>query len=242
MGGHVTPHKLRLYSSVVSQGRGSLRPANQVFVNAELSETYTLKHNLGTETFYPVFTPNWNTTVYLVSKTSRTFTIAFGTPPSRFTPARITARLSTNGGTKSVSAGGTSSTLTHNLGSSSACFFVTPNWNTTVYISTKTSNAITWAFGTPPSQASTLYYGRYNLSNSTVLPADTVAASALSTKLTHSLNLLMADMFFSPYWNTTVYVDDRLRTVNHLTAKYGNPAPSGGSTIDAIAGTADLVA
>jgi len=242
MGGYVTPHKLRLYSSVVLQGRGSLRPANEVFVNAELSETYTLKHNLATETFYPVFTPNWNTTVYLVSKTSTRLTIGFGTIPSRFTPNRVTARLTTTGGTVSVAADSTTATLTHNLGDATACYFATPTWNTTVYILTKTSNAITWSFGTPPSEAETLYYGRYNLTNSVVLPSETVSASAASTKITHSLDLLMADIFVAPKWNTTVYVDDHLRNPNHATVKYGNSAPSGGSTIDAVAGTADLLA
>jgi hypothetical protein len=216
--------------------RNTPPPTDKAAVGAVLKIGATSKrfdHSLATTSVGIVANANWNTDVYLIELTADYFILGFSNPALR--GSTVTWRLTTNGGYLSVAANAGIATLTHNLNNATAAYFPLPNWNTLVYVSSKTVNTIVYGFATPPSEAGRLYYGRYNLSSSTVLSGNTVTADAEVHSINHNLNYQWVDLFSVPTWNSAAYTLDRTRVVNAMSVGFNVPAPSG-ATIDVVAG------
>jgi hypothetical protein len=199
----------------------------------EGAESIIINHFLQTASFGLVASANWNTNLCLLAVSSIDFKLGFSTAAPR--GATVSYRLSTSGGSLSVTADSESATLTHNLNDATAAYFALPTWNTTVYVSSKAANSITFGFGNPPEEAGLLYYGRFNLSTSAVVANDAVTEDAELHKVTHSLNQSWVDAFYMPTWNTTLYTIDSTRDANFLYVGFNTPAPAG-ATLDAVTG------
>ncbi len=231
MSGYVTPDKLQLLR-VIQQGRPR-RLSDEVSVNHNIPANGKFKHHLNTETFFPVFSTNYNAHVWLKAKTATDFTVGFNVAPGL--KNTLTYRLTTTGGTLSVPAAAASTQLVHNLNDDTAAFFFTPSWNTNVWVTAKLANSILIAFSVAPTQAQTIYYGRFDLDTSAVDSAVPVTASAMRHTHNHGLGHVMADVFVTRTWNTTAYLYDPARLENEAQIRFGTLAPPS-KTIDIAAG------
>ena len=229
MSGFVTPAKLQLLN-VVKQNRTSALQEYAVmnYGIAEGAYEKVFDHRFETASIYPVFTPNWNTTVYIEWITTTQFKVKFGTSAGR--SAALTYRISRTGGSISVTSSDTSATLTHNLNDATARYFFTPSWNTTIYATAKAVNSITLGMSNQPSQAEVIRYAKFDDSDGQSV-APTSAAN--SSAITHSVGQPFVHAFFTPSWNTTVIPIDRTRTDTGFSANYSFPAPAG-ANLDVI--------
>ena len=223
MSGIVTPAKLQLLG-VIKQNRTSALQEYAVMNHgiAEGAFERTFDHRFETATIYPVFTPNWNTTVYIEWITSTQFKVRFGT--SAIKTSALTYRISRTGGSIAVTSSNTSATLTHNLNDATARYFFTPSWNTTIYATAKAANSITLGMSNQPQSAQTIRYAKFDDSDGQSV-APTSAAN--SSAITHSVGQPFVHAFFTPSWNSTVVPLDRTRTDTGLTVSYQFPAPAG---------------
>lgn len=210
-------------------------PATHVVIGAVIlpdQTSATFDHPLATSSYGIAVCPNWNTTVYVTEANSATFTVRFGTAAPL--GATLSFRLATTGASTSVTAGATSRTITHNLASSAPGWQATPSWNTTVWVSAKAANTITFGFGTPaPEDGGRIYYGRYNLALSVSNNNESVTLNRTTHTVTHGLNRI-SDTFVMPSWNTTAWLVHPL-DVNTSTFRFGTPASSG-ATLDSVSG------
>ncbi len=231
MSGFVTAHKLSLLNVVKQSTPRQVSEAAAVNVPIRPGTEYLdIDHHFETATIYPAFTPNWNTTVYVIWITSTAIRVGFGTAPSS-SGAALTYRISRTGGTIAVVSGDYSKTLTHSLNDATARFVFTPNWNTVVYVSSKAANTTTIGFSTTASQNQTVYYSRFTeIDSQTVTPTD----DSETVSVTHSLGVPFVDAFFTPGWNTVVMPEDATRTDTAFRAKFQVPAT--GATLDVFTG------
>jgi len=100
----------------------------------------------------------------------------------------------------------------------------TPNWNTTVYVTSITSTTIHVGFGTAPSARGAALTYRISRTGGTLSIAD----GDYSKTLTHNLNDATARYVFAPTWNTVVYASSK--AANSITLGFSNTA-SGTQTI-----------
>ncbi len=79
------------------------------------------------------------------------------------------------------------------------------NYNATVWLKEKTATQFTVGFNVPPGPSNTLTYRLTTTGGSLAIPAQ-----AASTQLTHNLNDDTAAFFFTPDWNTNIWVTAKL--------------------------------
>jgi hypothetical protein len=210
-------------------------PITHVVIGAVIrpdAVAWTFPHPMGAVPASFAFQPNWNTTYYVTEATDASFTVRFGSAPPP--GATLSYRLAASGGSVAVTAAATSKAITHNLGSATPGWQATPNWNTTVYLSEKAANVVTFKFGTPaPDIGAKLYYGRFNTPLSFSTYNEEVTTGRTSHTTTHNLARL-ADTFVMPNWNTTHWLAQPLDT-NTTTIRFNTPAPTD-SFIDVVSG------
>jgi hypothetical protein len=223
-----------LYPYAKSQGP-TIRPATHVVIGAVIrpdATLWTFPHPMGIAPNSIALTPNWNTTRYVTEVTDESFTVAFGTAPPL--GATLSYRLATSGGSVAVAAASASKAITHNLGDDTPGWQATPNWNTTVYLSAKTANIVTFKFGSPaPDIGGRIYYGRFNTALSFSTYNENVTTGRTTHTTTHNLGRI-SDTFIMPTWNTTHWLAQPL-DINSTTFRFNTPAPTD-SRIDAVSG------
>jgi len=243
MSGFVTPAKLQLLN-VVKQGRVQGLQEYAVMNTGIDAGSYekVFDHYFHTAAIYPVFTPNWNTTVFLDWITETQFKVRFGTAAGL--NAALTYRISVYGGSLSVTAADTSATLTHNLNDATAIYLFTPDWHTTIYAKVKAANTITLGFSNQPIRARTIRYVRFNADSQSMVRDGfgwdgfglgqfiNPVQGAGSDLITHNQGRF-THAFFTPSWNTTVVPIDRTRTDTSFQVRY-QVEPQVGQNLDIV--------
>ena len=199
------------------------------------ARSVTVPHNLGTAAVFPAAMPNWNTICYLTGRTASNVTITFNTPPV-YRGAAITVRITTFGGTQTVSADSNSAVITHSIGDTTSPVLITPSWNSVVYKTARTNTTLSVGLATAPSRTETLFWSYFTHLTDAFAESVNISANDRSASIEHNLGRPFADIHALASFNTILWVNDATRTGDRATLRF-NTSPSTAETLDCFAGS-----
>jgi hypothetical protein len=174
-----------------------------------------------------IASPSWSTDVQVTQNNNGQFELIFSVPaPANATVDWVaTPALDTSAGQVFVTPGATTGTINVPSGQTGNLCFVCPNWNTNVWITSRTSSQVNLAFSTPAPNNNALAF-LFEPSSRTGTLAVTGGAASLSTSITGSG---LYQVFVVPNWNTEVTVN---KSGSTIAFEFSNPAPSAGGSLN----------
>jgi hypothetical protein len=246
---------LYLYRHAASSGAVRLPPTqttNMQVVPAGKTELI-IPHALLTASVVPAFMPSWNTTVTPTWITTEILRVRFNTKaPDR---GAVLDSVISRGTRLSVDTEATSHTITHNLagdigtstilqeedgsrllledggalqaeaGIAFSLIVVSASWNTTIYRTARSINAMTVDFNTPAPAGAYLYWSRHN-EDSDITGTDQVTELARTHTIEHNAGWAFLPMFVLPNWNTQIRFVNKSNP-NQTVIGFNTPAPDG---------------
>lgn len=175
---------------------------------------YLLSLNVGGEFLIVVESPAWNTTLW-VAQPGVSFILAASNPAdAAYTIGAIALPNTANQSVRVPVNSGQTSVTVNPPGGTSGCPVITPNWNSTIWVSSISSTQIVLSIDNPQP-------GSFDL---TFFPGSTVTVTSGSLSVTIvTTATLPYGVFVTPTWSTQCWITNK--TITGFTVNFSNPPP-----------------